>query len=106
MPRIDTSHEHVGSLVVMYQFRILNEDKQNCMKFGMTDSLVKEYCIPGQYDQVIVKLFAYVLDKVKENPYAEGVKMVFSTENRPGNTYNDWDTNQSIEAINNYQIQV
>lgn len=112
MPRIDTSNIY-DSVNVIYYFLILNDDRQNFIEFGMTDGILsdyrlatRQYQIPGYYDEIIAKLFPYVLDKVKENPYAEGVKIVFSKQNRPGNTYNDWDTTQPFEAIEGYELEV
>ncbi len=102
------------SIEVRYPFYILDCGRENFLKLSASGSLLIEYerdtvkyDKQGYYDQFVVEMFPYAIDKIKQDPYAEGMQIGFSSQQyRPGNTYNDWDTTQPIEAIEYYELEV
>ena len=111
-PWIDTSNIY-DSVAIVYPFCILNEGKSTSIRLGVSDCLllefgrhIRRYDIPGYYDQIVVMMFPYVIDKVKQDPHVEGVLLGFSTDHRPGSVFSEWDTTESIEAINGYELEV
>jgi len=101
------------ALDLVYPFVIRSGTKEvsSTVDFRMSGNIKIKYDLDfwqehviGYYDEFMVKMFPYVIDVVKENPYGKGLELRRKVEMMPTIAYKGiYDATQSIEG---YELEV